>query len=238
MNGVVRATSARPRSSLDWGGGAEAYLTAIHVLLQEEHPSQVVAARVAEYLGVSPASVSRALGRLQVAGDLVQKVPTLVLSAQGWEHAERLLRHHHIAECWLTDELGMDWTRVHQEAQRLGSAMSEAVAMALWEHLGRPQRCPHGTPIPGTDAVCPLVESLAEVGSGHYVIDRILEQVEDFVELLRQLKTSGLIPGASVDVKASTAGGQPSVRLAAVHDAPWIALQPWLARKVLVRAQN
>jgi len=232
---VGKAVPNRSRASLAWGGGADAYLTAIHVLLQEEPPERVVAARVAEYLGVSPVSVSRALSRLQAAGDLGQRVPALVLTAQGWDHAERLLRNHHITECWLIDDLGMDWTEVHQEAQRIGNAMSDQVAEILWERLGRPTRCPHGTPIPGSEASESIAEPLARVTGGHYVIDRVLEQVEGFVELLRELKNSGLLPEAKVEVMASPAGGPRRLRVLKGPVGPWVSLQPWLAARVLLR---
>lgn len=222
-------------SQVGWGGGAEAYLMAIYVLLQEEPPEQVVSARVAEYLGVSPVSVSRALTRLQRMGDLERKVPTLALTAQGWARAESLLRHHHIAERWLTDELGLDWVTAHQEAERLGGALSERVVSALWERLGKPQRCPHGTPIPGTGVPQLMAEPLSAVPSGFYVIDRVTEQVEGLVELLQRLQSAGLTPGIEIEVRATPRGGEPQVRLTRAP-APWLTLESWLARRILVRS--
>ncbi len=222
-------------SRTGWGGGADAYLMAIYVLFCEEPPERVVSARVAEYLGVSPVSVSRALTRLLRHGDLERKVPRLKLTASGWQRAEVLLRHHHLAERWLTDELGLDWAVAHQEAERIGQAFSTQVAEALWQRLGRPQRCPHGSPIPGTGAVSPVAVPLANVNAGTYVIDRVLEQVEGFAELLTRLQSAGLMPGEEVQVARHGPADEVRVRITR-PPRRWTTLEPWLARRVLVRS--
>ncbi len=222
-------------SRAGWGGGADAYLMAIYVLFREEPPERVVSARVAEYLGVSPVSVSRALTRLLHGGDLERKVPWLKLTASGWLRAEVLLRHHHLAERWLTDELGLNWALAHQEAERIGQAFSPQVAEALWQRLGRPQRCPHGSPIPGTGAANTVAVALSGVDAGTYVVDRVLEQVEGFTELLTRLQSAGLMPGKQVEVARHQPTEEVSVR-SARPPGPWTILEPWLARRVLVRA--
>lgn len=211
-------------------------MVAIYVLQQEEAPDRVVSARVAEYLGVSSVSVSRALNRLQRSGDVEQKVPVIALTERGLRRAVAFLRRHHVAERWLTDELGLDWVLAHQEAEHLAKALSEQVTQALWERLGHPARCPHGNPIPGAGESRPMAEPLSSVGAGDYIIDRILEQVEGLADHLQMLKNSGLTPGATIEVCPAILQGRPQVRMAQDPTAPWITLDPWLARRLFVRA--
>lgn len=227
-----------PLAQASWGGGADAYLVAIYVLQQEEAPDRVVSARVAEYLGVSSVSVSRALNRLQRSGDVEQKVPVITLTARGSQRASAFLRRHHVAERWLTDELGLDWVLAHHEAEHLAKALSERVTQALWERLGHPTRCPHGNPIPGAGESRPMAQPLSSVEAGNYVIDRILEQVEGLADHLQMLKNSGLTPGAAVEVCSDPSQGHPKVRVTQDPKAPWITLDPWLARRLFVRAPD
>jgi len=181
--------------------GAEAYLEAIYVLTTENR--QVQAARIADYLGVSAVSVSRALTRLEKRGDLAERTPEVQLTPQGWNRAEAVVRRHRLAERWLSDRLGLSLVEAHREAERLEHALSDRVETALWEDLGRPRTCPHGNPIPGLDGsnvtLTPLV-AMDHVIPGTYVVDRIFEQLEGLEERLDWIEKAGLIPGAIFSV--------------------------------------
>ncbi|MEI2701825.1 MAG: iron dependent repressor, metal binding and dimerization domain protein [Baekduia sp.] len=76
----------------------------------------------------------------------------IVLSKQGAAYAIAAARRHHLSERLLVDFMGFDWARVHVEAERWQHALTEETEKQLWEALGRPTRCPHGNPIPGTGA--------------------------------------------------------------------------------------
>ncbi|MCL6596671.1 MAG: metal-dependent transcriptional regulator [Firmicutes bacterium] len=183
--------------------GAEAYLEAIYVLTVESR--RVTSARVAEYLGVTPVSVSRALGRLERAGALAARTPDVRLTAAGWRRAAAVVRRHRLAERWLADRLGLDLVTAHLEAERIEHALSPRVEEALWQDLGRPATCPHGNPIPDAEGnVPPLAAAvpLAAVGPGAYVVDRIFEQIEGLRPLLAFVQEAGLVPGARVEVIA------------------------------------
>lgn len=179
--------------------GAESYLEAIFVLTSEGRPAQ--AARIADYLAVTPVSVSRALSRLEKSGDLISRTPEVRLSAQGWARAEAVVRRHRLAERWLSDKLGLSLVEAHREAERLEHALSERVELALWEDLGRPMTCPHGNPIPGlTTEPIPLLPAipLERAQPGIYVVDRIYEQLEGLEERLQWVEDAGLLPGATL----------------------------------------
>lgn len=183
--------------------GAEEYLMAIYVLTVEGREPQ--SARVAEYLGVSPVSVSRALDRMQRDGFVAARQPAIRLTPEGWQHAEAVVRRHCLVECWLACRLGLNWVEVHREAERLEHAISPRVETALWEDLGRPRTCPHGNPIPGLAG--PPVEAvpLSDVAPGAYIVERIFEQLEGLEQLLERLYAARLLPGRAIDVIGSTA---------------------------------
>jgi DtxR family Mn-dependent transcriptional regulator len=178
--------------------GREEYLEAIYVLTVEGEP--VTGARIADYLGVSPVSVSRALTRLERDGLVAARVPAVRLSERGWREAEAVIRRHRIVERWLADALGLDWVEAHKEAGRLEHAVSPRVEERLWEELGRPTTCPHGNPIPGAVPVPPEAERLTRAAGKRHRVERIFEQLEGLEERLAFLLRHGLVPGAVVEV--------------------------------------
>ena len=54
-------------------------------------------------------------------------------------------------ELYLVEQLGMDWTEVHEEAEVLEHSVSDRVLEQMSAKLGNPATDPHGSPIPGTD---------------------------------------------------------------------------------------
>ena len=79
-------------------------------------------------------------------------------------------------ECFLAEQLHLPWEMVHDYACRLEHATDTAVTEALYEYLGRPQRCPHGNPIPDVlgETMATNDRPLAEMTPGQQgVISRI-----------------------------------------------------------------
>ena len=62
-----------------------------------------------------------------------------------------MLRRHRLIEQFLVQVLGMNWSEVHEEAERLEHAVSERLIDRIDEMLGRPAVDPHGDPIPGPE---------------------------------------------------------------------------------------
>src|SRR5881628_1783706 len=128
----------------------EDYLRAIYVLGEEAQP--VIAARVADEMGVSPSTMVSTLRRLQKEGYVrEERRKEIHLTAKGRRVAEGILRRHFLTERLLTDVLGMDWVKAHQEAHRLEHAISTEVEERLTKLLNHPLTCPHGNPIPGKE---------------------------------------------------------------------------------------
>ena len=101
----------------------EDYLKAIWELVQEEQTP--ISARLAEDLGVTPPAVTNALKRMARTGYLhVRRDGRIVLSVKGQGIAQHLVLRHRLAEKLLTDVIGIDWSRAHEEAERLEHGIS------------------------------------------------------------------------------------------------------------------
>ncbi|MBI2887037.1 MAG: metal-dependent transcriptional regulator [Chloroflexi bacterium] len=179
--------------------GLDEYLEAVYIL--EVEGISVIGARVADLLGVRAPSVTEALRRLEQRGMVVMDDHrTIVLTPQGWERAEGLIRRHRLAERWLTDVLALDWADADVEAHRLEHAFSQEVADRLSAMMGHPRTCPHGNPIPGnwpSPGFCGL--SLDQVAPGEAVeVERLLEHAEVDQKLLKYLWQHQILPGTLV----------------------------------------
>lgn len=126
----------------------EDYLKAI---LEMEHEEQVpISARLSEELGVTPPAVTAALKRMARKGTVKLGARGRIgLTARGRELAEHLIVRHQLAEKLLAEVLGMSWTRVHEEAEKLEHAISPVLEDLLLKYFGRETSCPHGTPLFG-----------------------------------------------------------------------------------------
>jgi DtxR family Mn-dependent transcriptional regulator len=187
--------------------------TVFYIHHEEQH---VRPSRIAEWMAVSPATVSTTLAGLEAAGWIrVGPDRSVTLSSKGRRVAEEIVRSHRLLERWLTDELELDWARADQEAQRLAPAFSKELADRLDDHLGRPSTCPHGNVIPGREAPYGTLISLADLEldtPAH--VRRISEVAEhDAPDLLQLLHSSGVALGTRVQVTgARSTTGAVSIR--------------------------
>src|SRR5277367_6639794 len=121
----------------------EDYLKAI--LGAESEGEEVIAARLADWLHVSPPAVTMALRRLRKDGLVrVQSDGQIRLNAAGRKIARKLTLRHHLIERMLSELFGMEWWKVHDEAERLEHAVSPDFEAKLLAKLGSGSACPHG----------------------------------------------------------------------------------------------
>jgi DtxR family transcriptional regulator, Mn-dependent transcriptional regulator len=179
----------------------EDYLKAI--LEAESEGQTVISATLAHWLSVSPPAVTMALRRLK-KDDLV-KVRTggeVELTAAGRNIADRVLTRHHLIERMLTEIFGMEWYKVHDEAERLEHAVSPDFEAKLLARLGRGGACPHGNLSEleslesrrrrGLVLLSQALDGKKYVVSGIYERDR---------RLLEFLDARGIRPGSTLDLK-------------------------------------
>jgi DtxR family transcriptional regulator, Mn-dependent transcriptional regulator len=179
----------------------EDYLRTIYALEEEIKP--VIAARVADEVGVSASTMVGTLRRLEREGYIkVVRRKEIHLTAAGRRVAEGILRRHFLIERFLTDLLGLDWVKAHQEAHRLEHAVSQEVEERLATLLSHPTTCPHGNLIPGKKVPHARKGTpLHQITAGKEVeLEYITEGGERDSRLLGFMQEHNLVPGAKVQV--------------------------------------
>jgi DtxR family Mn-dependent transcriptional regulator len=178
----------------------EDYLKAIHEA--ESEGESVISATLAHWLKVSPPAVTMALRRLKKDGLVrVQSDGHVTLSAAGRRIARKLTLRHHLIERMLAEMFGMEWWKVHDEAERLEHAVSPDFEAKLLARLGRGGACPHGNlsevESPDSRRRRGLV-LLAEADPGRtYRVSGIYERDRHLLEFL---EARGIRPGAKLSL--------------------------------------
>lgn len=172
-------------------------------MLSEESPSRDAAiSRIAAIVGVTPSTATTMVKKLAAAGlARYQKYGTVRLTPKGRREALDVLRRHRILELFLVQIVGLDWSEVHAEAERLEHAISPKLLDRMDEMLGRPRFDPHGDPIPDAAGRSPSARlvPLSRCCEGDtVVIGRIGDQDAAF---LRFIERAGLKPGTAVVVR-------------------------------------
>jgi DtxR family Mn-dependent transcriptional regulator len=180
----------------------ENYLKAIAEA--ESEGESVIAATLVRWLGVSAPAVTMAIRRLKRDGLIrVSANGVIALTRAGREIANRVLNRHHLIERMLTEIFGMEWYKVHDEAEQLEHAVSADFERKLAEKLGAGEACPHGNRV-GMDRPRDRRERgwtpLDELTSGQ--TGQIQSVFERDRELLEYLDGLGIRPGVRVRVRA------------------------------------
>jgi len=180
----------------------EDYLKAILIEEQSHPDSLVTTGRIAQAIRVAPGTATSMVKTL-ADSSLVTYEPYsgVRLTASGRQLAAHVLRRHRLVELFLVQVMEMDWSEVHDEAERLEHAISEQLLERMDEMLGRPSVDPHGDPIP--DAAGQMIEpdlpSLATCPLGETLqVARVRDQSPEF---LRLVERRGLKPGSRVMVE-------------------------------------
>jgi DtxR family Mn-dependent transcriptional regulator len=210
----------------------ESYLEAVFEL--QEIGERVTQARLARWFGVSPPATLEVVRRMERMG-LISFDPekTIVFTDEGYRRAAEMAVRHRTMERYLVDVLGVPWHRADEEVRRMEPGVSEVVFERMRAALGPVERCPHGNPIPGTPTAARPVDDLVLLdgcGPGTRVrIDRIREDLELDLEMLRYLEEHDLLPGKELEVTDRDPEGVMTV----VRDGTAVAVGPGLASHVL-----
>jgi DtxR family Mn-dependent transcriptional regulator len=183
----------------------ENYLKAIYIA-QGAHvdPDGLVPmGQIAAALGVVPGTATTMVKALAESG-LVRYEPYMGvrLTPAGERLAALVLRRHRLIEQFLVQVLGMNWTEVHDEAERLEHAVSERLIDRIDEMLGRPAVDPHGDPIPGPEGELTqtsYADLLTAPLQTDLFVTRVTAQDADFLRFVEQ---RDLKPGQRLQIEA------------------------------------
>tara|TARA_Y100000590_G_scaffold85564_1_gene95684 strand:+ start:198 stop:893 length:696 start_codon:yes stop_codon:yes gene_type:complete len=208
----------------------EEYCEAIYELAEDD--VEVIQARIAERLDISRPAVSEMIRRMEKEGLVVAADGQIALTARGDELGTQVVRRHRLAECFLTDILGLSWTQAHHEAGKWEHIISGSVEEAMMRVLGEPTTCPHGNPIPGSDYAAP--EDAQVLNALHpgiaFIVERIPEELEFRKGLLEYLEDAYLKPGNRGTVTAVSPDGTTTVEVEGRH----VGVGAFAASRILV----
>ncbi len=181
----------------------ENYLKAI---AEAEGEGEVpIPATLARWLHVTPPAVTMAIRRLKRDGLIrVRAEGAITLTKEGREIANRVIHRHHLIERMLTEIFGMEWYKVHDEAEQLEHSVSSEFEAKLRDKLGTVESCPHGNRV-GMDRPqdrrargwIPLDEVRGSVTA------EVASVFERDRKLLEYLDGLGIRPGAKLRVMAN-----------------------------------
>jgi DtxR family transcriptional regulator, Mn-dependent transcriptional regulator len=180
----------------------ENYLKAIYLAqAQDAGRSLVPMGQLAAALGVVPGTATTMVKTLAESG-LVHYEPYMGvrLTPAGEKLAALVLRRHRLIEQFLVQVLGMNWSEVHDEAERLEHAVSERLIDRIDEMLGRPAVDPHGDPIPdpqGELAHPSYADLLSSPLDTPLLVSRVTDQDAKF---LRFIEDRNLKPGQRLSI--------------------------------------
>ncbi|MBW3590027.1 MAG: metal-dependent transcriptional regulator [Actinobacteria bacterium] len=188
--------------TLELPQGAQEYLETIYEM--EEEGARIQQSKIARRMGVTPASASEQVHRLQDLGLIAITGREITLTAGGREAATPLVRRHRLAERLLTDILDIPWHRAHEEAHQWEHVISPEVEERILAKTGA-TTCPHGNPIPGYDPPYDRKKlvPLTEVKAGDTCrLSLLTEDVELDTSVLKYFEDHRLMPGAGITVTA------------------------------------
>jgi DtxR family Mn-dependent transcriptional regulator len=212
----------------------ENYLKAIAEA--ESEGETVKAATLSRWLNVTAPAVTMAIKRLKRdALILVGEEGHITLTAAGREIANRILNRHHLIERMLTEIFGMEWYKVHEEAEQLEHAVSGDFERKLVEKLGAGEACPHGNRV-GLDTPADRrrrgLRTLDESAASEAVaVSSVYERDRRLLEYLEGL---GVRPGSKVSVEARNADDTLTLRV----DGQRVQLGRSAAQKVWIRQEQ
>ena len=180
----------------------EDYIKQIYLEQIESADGPVTMGRVAISLGVVPGTATTMVKSLADL-ELVDYEPRVGvrLTEAGEELALQMLRRHRLIELFLVETLGLDWSEIHEEAEKLEHAISDCVLKRIDALLGHPKVDPHGDPIPSESGNLSneFLLNLCNCALNQpQHIARITDQSSEFLQFINK---SGLKPGVTLIVQ-------------------------------------
>ena len=180
----------------------EDYVKAIYSLTHREGENASTS-ELAQYLQLTPGSVSTMIKRLNQAG-LVEHSPYhgARLTPEGQRVALAVIRRHRLLELFLASALDIPWEDVDRYADALEHSATDELIEIIAHKLGDPVSDPHGDPIPTRNLQIndQATRSLADLDPGQRAT---LVRVSDKdPAMLRYLTQQGITIGDEIQMIA------------------------------------
>ena len=174
----------------------------INILRLTEGTGVVKTTELANYMKVSPASVTEMLKVLQKEGLVnYERYRGVSLTDEGNTKARDLRRKHHIMERFLTDVLELDHLEAHEQACAVEHSISEDAANKMCRMTGTKVDGDCGTcqnPCHVTIDECIRASEMKQGDKG-----LISHLSSDDGAVIRKLVSMGFVPGRSIELSAS-----------------------------------
>ncbi len=176
----------------------------ISILRLSDGDKNVKTTELAEFMNVSPASVTEMTKTLANEGLVVyERYRGIRLSEEGMAIARQLRKKHHVIEHLLVDCLGMDRQDAHEEAHKIEHTISDDTSIRICNMVGNPidddcQFCsdPCKRYNQGSTNIVQL-NKMAKNKNG-----TIAYLKSDSSEDIRKLNSIGFVPGREVKIES------------------------------------
>ena len=177
----------------------------INILRLTNGTGVVKTTELANYMQVSPASVTEMLKVLQKEGLVnYERYRGVSLTEEGNIKARNLRRKHHIMERFLTDVLEIDHKEAHDQACAVEHSISDDAANKMCRMIGTRVDSDCGTCTnPCHEIITDMdqCKSISELGQGEKGV--ISHLSSDDGAMVRKLVSMGFVPGIEVELSAS-----------------------------------
>lgn len=186
----------------------ENYLCTIYSLFERNVNEGIKSIDIAKKLNISRPSVSAMVKKLAKEGYVIaDRYAKIFLTELGKKEARKVMHKHRVIEVFLTDVLGHDIKKVHEEAHKLEHAFSDESIEKLDNLLNNPKLSPMGKRIPhNKDGVEVMNSTLDRVKKGQ--TGRIIK-VTGKGSLHKRILDIGVVKGAKVKVEKVAPLGNP-----------------------------
>jgi len=211
----------------------ENYLKQLFLEQQANEGRMIPVGRLAGAMGVVPGTATSMVKALCDSGLVEYESRVGVrLTRSGEQLALHVLRRQRLLELFLVKVLGLDWSVVHDEADRLEHAISDQVLERIDALLGHPTVDPHGDPIPSSKGQLHEPRRLSLADCPLNVPQRVARVVDREPEFLKYVDRQGLTPGVALTVvKREAASDAAMIRIGRREE---VSLGLAAAAKILV----
>ena len=181
----------------------ENYLKAIYSLNLNRNDKELGTNELANYLSISPATVSSMLKKLREKEFIhYKKYGAILLLDKGEREACAVIRKHRLWETFLVEKMEFTWDEIHEVAEQLEHIKSKKLVDQLDKLLGYPEYDPHGDPIPNANGVINGMHktTLSQESTGKSL--KVVGVKNDSPAFLKHITQLGLVINSKVTIKS------------------------------------